>query len=73
MLYKKKDIWFQTEMDLDDIEIPDEFCDPLMMTLITNPVELPSNDSADKIIMGRSLLEGNIEENLSKVSNSLKL
>ena len=30
-------------------------------------------NGADKIIMGRSLLKGNIEENLSKVSNSLKL
>ena len=36
------------------------------------PLESIKN-GADKIIMGRSLLKGNIEENLSKVSNSLKL
>ena len=39
---------------------------------ICTPVESIKN-GADKIIMGRSLLKGNIEENLSKVSNSLKL
>jgi orotidine-5'-phosphate decarboxylase len=30
-------------------------------------------NGADKIIMGRSLIKGNIEENLKKVSDSLKL
>mgnify|MGYP001164059603 CR=1 FL=1 len=39
---------------------------------ICTPAESIKN-GADKIIMGRSLLNGNIEENLSKVSNSLKL
>ena len=39
---------------------------------ICTPIESIKN-GADKIIMGRSLLKGNIEENLSKVSNSLKL
>ena len=39
---------------------------------ICTPVESIKN-GADKIIMGRSLLKGNIEENLSIVSNSLKL
>ena len=39
---------------------------------ICTPAESIKN-GADKIIMGRSLLKGNIEENLSKVSNSLKL
>ena len=30
------------------------------------------NNGADKIIMGRSLIQGNIEENIDKVSNSIK-
>ena len=30
------------------------------------------NNGANKIIMGRSLMKGNIEENLDKVSNSIK-
>ena len=30
------------------------------------------NNGADKIIMGRSLIRGNIEENIDKVSNSIK-
>jgi len=30
------------------------------------------NNGADKIIMGRSLIKGNIEENIDKVSNSIK-
>jgi orotidine-5'-phosphate decarboxylase len=39
---------------------------------VCTPIESIKN-GADKIIMGRSLLKGNIEENLSIVSNSLKL
>ena len=30
-------------------------------------------NGSDKIIMGRSLINGNVEENLNKVSNSLKI
>ena len=30
------------------------------------------NNGADKIIMGRSLIKGNLEENIDKVSNSIK-
>ena len=30
------------------------------------------NNGADKIIMGRSLIKGNIEENIDKVTNSIK-
>ena len=30
------------------------------------------NNGADKVIMGRSLMKGNIEENIDKVSNSIK-
>ena len=37
-----------------------------------SPLESIQN-GADAVIMGRSLINGNIEENLSKVSNSLKL
>ena len=39
---------------------------------VCTPIESINNGS-DKIIMGRSLIKGNIEENLKKVSDSLKL
>ena len=39
---------------------------------VCTPAESIKNGS-NKIIMGRSLINGNIEENLNKVSNSLKL
>ena len=39
---------------------------------ICTPMESIKN-GANKIIMGRSLMTGNIEENLNKVSNSLKI
>jgi len=39
---------------------------------VCTPIESIKNGS-NKIIMGRSLISGNIEENLSKVSNSLKI
>ena len=39
---------------------------------ICTPAESIKNGS-NKIIMGRSLINGNIEENLNKVSNSLKM
>ena len=39
---------------------------------ICTPVESIKNGS-NKIIMGRSLINGNIEENLNKVSDSLKV
>ena len=38
---------------------------------ICTPLESIKN-GADKIIMGRSIIEGNVEENLNKISNSLK-
>ena len=39
---------------------------------VCSPIESIKNGS-NKIIMGRSLIKGNIEENLNKVSNSLKI
>ena len=39
---------------------------------VCTPVESIKNGS-NKIIMGRSLVQGNIEENLKKISNSLKI
>ena len=39
---------------------------------VCTPMESIKNGS-DKIIMGRSLIKGNIEENLNRISNSLKL
>ena len=38
---------------------------------ICTPAESIKN-GANKIIMGRSLIKGNIEENINKVSNSIK-
>ena len=38
---------------------------------VSTPVESIKN-GANKIIMGRSLIKGNIEENINKVSNSIK-
>ena len=38
---------------------------------VCTPSESIKN-GADKIIMGRSLIKGNIEENINKVSNSIK-
>ena len=38
---------------------------------VCTPLESINNGS-DKIIMGRSIINGNIEENINKVSNSLK-
>ena len=38
---------------------------------VCTPLESIKNGS-DKIIMGRSLIKGNIEENINKVSNSIK-
>ena len=39
---------------------------------VCTPLESIKN-GADAVIMGRGLIKGNLEENLSKVSNSLKL
>ncbi len=39
---------------------------------VCSPLESIKN-GADKIIMGRTLMKGNVEENLYKVSNSLKV
>jgi len=39
---------------------------------VCTPIESIKN-GANKIIMGRSLITGNVEENLNKVSNSLKV
>ena len=38
---------------------------------VCTPIE-SINNGANKIIMGRSLIKGNIEENIDKVSNSIK-
>ena len=38
-----------------------------------NIIQTIIKSGADKIIMGRSLLKGNIEENIDKVSNSIKV
>ena len=39
---------------------------------VCTPIESIKNGS-DKIIMGRSLIKGNIEDNLNRISNSLKM
>ena len=50
-----------------DIEVPDKFCDPLMLTLIDEPIELPSEEISDnmtyiimdKLVIKKWLLENN--------------
>ena len=42
-------------MDLDDC--PDEFLDPLMATLMTDPVTLPCGNTIDRVTIERSLLD----------------
>ena len=43
--------------DEEDVEIPEEFCDPIMSTLIENPIILPNTDIfMDKDIITRHLL-----------------
>ena len=45
------------ENDLQEIELPDEFCDPLMASEIVEPVLLPGTDTImDKSIISRHLL-----------------
>ena len=39
---------------------------------VCTPLESIKN-GADKIIMGRSLIKGNIEDNLDRILNSLKI
>ena len=46
----------EVEIDFDNIEIPEEFCDPIMMTLIEDPVFLPgTNMVVDKEVITRHL------------------
>ena len=42
----------KVETARDEIEIPDEFCDPIMQTLIETPVILPETD----IVMDREVI-----------------
>ena len=42
--------------EYEDIDIPDEFCDPIMDTLIENPVMLPNNIIMDYDVISRHLL-----------------
>ena len=50
-------------MDADDKNDQKRVCTPLESI----------KNGADKVIMGRSLIKGDIEENLIKVSNSIKI
>jgi len=55
------------------VRMPDDDINDQKRERVCTPAESIKN-GADRVIMGRSLLsKGNIEENLSKVSNSLKL
>ena len=45
------------KLEKEDIEIPDEFCDPLMASEIEDPVMLPGTDTImDKSVISRHLL-----------------
>ena len=50
-LLKEIDNNLETEDKFEKIDIPDEFSDPILQTLITDPVELPNN-----IIISRSTI-----------------
>ena len=41
---------------LDDIEPPDELCDPIMSTLIEEPIMLPNDVIVDYSVISRHLL-----------------
>jgi len=48
---------YEKEIDYDDIEIPEEFCDPIMMTLIEDPVFLPNtNMVVEREVISRHLV-----------------
>ena len=47
----------ELELVRDEIEIPDEFCDPIMQTLIETPIILPNTDIyMDREVISRHLL-----------------
>ena len=48
----------EEDLDLDDC--PDEFLDPLMATLMTDPVTLPCGNTIDRVTIERSLLDSEI-------------
>tara|TARA_B110001469_G_C9494316_1_gene247168 strand:- start:8 stop:748 length:741 start_codon:yes stop_codon:yes gene_type:complete len=53
-ILKEKD---ETNKSMDDLEPPDEFCDPIMQTLIEKAVILPNTDTImDKGVISRHLL-----------------
>jgi hypothetical protein len=48
---------YNVKVKIDEIEIPDEFCDPIMQSLIEDPVYLPNTDIImDKAIIARHLI-----------------
>ena len=56
-ILKEKD---STNKSMDDLEPPEEFCDPIMQTLIEKPVILPNTDTImDKGVISRHLLTDN--------------
>ena len=56
-LSEKLNSKYNKNLKLEDIEIPDEFCDPILDTLITDPVYLPNTDIImDKEVIARHLI-----------------
>ena len=53
------------------VRMPNDNSDDQQQQRVCTPLESIKNGS-DKIIMGRSLIKGNIEENLSQVAESIK-
>jgi orotidine-5'-phosphate decarboxylase len=51
--------------------MPNDNSDDQQQQRVCTPLESIKNGS-DKIIMGRSLIKGNIEENLNQVAESIK-
>jgi hypothetical protein len=56
-LSEKLNSKYNKNLELEDIEIPDEFCDPILDTLIIDPVYLPNTDIImDKEVIARHLI-----------------
>ena len=56
-LSTKINLKYNQNIALNDLEIPDEFCDPILDTVIENPVYLPNTDIImDKEVIARHLI-----------------
>ena len=64
--------WELDVLEADLGEIPDDFLDPIMCTLMTDPVKLPSGDTMDRANIMRHLLTAGLCKLNPVVTRSLK-